>query len=207
MSKFSTQVIPNAVPRALACRSPSMADPVDPARRKSSEYDIYVIYMYHFADMPHGYASIEIFTYNLVLCCTPDSCGDTKFCVKFSQNHSESVYLMGWIGIVATFFSEAVFCSAFFNLCFFTFGLLFILFKNIINYWIYTYKKVNIIGFLIESQLIKKKNTQNNTQTIFQGVIHEQPWSSIACLLWGVQLFFGMIFSKILSSAIVLSLS
>lgn len=66
MSKFSTQVIPNAVPRALACRSPSMADPVDPARRKSSEYDIYVIYMYHFADMPHGYASIEIFTYNLV---------------------------------------------------------------------------------------------------------------------------------------------
>ena len=36
------------------------------------------------------------------------------------------------------------------------------------------------IWCLIKTQL------KNSIQTIFHGVVHEQPWSSIVCLLWGV---------------------
>ena len=36
------------------------------------------------------------------------------------------------------------------------------------------------IGYLIKTQL------KNSTQTIFKGVVHEQPWSTIVWFVWGV---------------------
>lgn len=48
-------------------------------RRKSSEYDIYVIYMYHFADMPYGYLNRNI---------------DLQSCVRLYPEYGDTVLLV-----------------------------------------------------------------------------------------------------------------
>ena len=49
-----------------------------------------------------------------------------------------------------------------------------------------------------------KTKLKNSIQTIFKGVVHEQPWSSIVCLLWLSSIvssfFWKQTFSKIIIS-------
>ena len=44
------------------------------------------------------------------------------YCVKFSQNNFDPVSLLEWVGIVSSFFSDAIFLFSILFILFFTFG-------------------------------------------------------------------------------------
>ena len=58
-------------------------------------------------------------------------------------------------------------------------------------FWFLKMSNFQNIGCLIKTQL------KNITQTIFRGVVHEQPWSSIVSLLWGSTIVSNFFWKKL----------
>ena len=112
-----------------------------------------------------------------------------RYCVKFFQNNSESVYLLGWVGIMSSFLHGHFFL---FSICF---SLLF--FNEYLQHVFEHTKNTYRMPLLTP-------NKKTHSHNFSKGVPHEQPWSSIVCLLWGSSIvssfFWKWTFSKILFS-------